>query len=299
MDSYEFLAAPNESFWYNAIPSGGYKLVEPGEGFVPAEGGRFREPKKGDDRRLLLPVGKVERGSDPFVQDDGEALFSVFARLETEKDILGFASLNGNLRGGISASPGSGLEPIAWWYDEIHRIRMLVEAKEAFESGEGMERFIHDLDEEHVLFQLPGALAREKVRKGASGGVFLRGMVQTVNEVLKGNLSPQYALDGEGKVHSVLRPRNLVTAIWLSFAWGFFKDGPRERTWERCYKSGRYFHRWKREEVGKKGKALTNLFEKKNGPHKGLFYHPKVAARERALKHYHAHKSTKKDALRT
>lgn len=355
LDEDAIIAAPNEPHFYNPVPSEGYKLVAPGHiikgdelkkflafpafplcfpGDETNTNEEFVEPEfkaisitgnqTTSDNKLLLPQGGFKKARDPFKQEGGETLFSVLGKLDSEEDILKFASEHGNLGEGKNVIDGVKdtipLVAIRQWKDEVEQIKAVMKIYDAYNDKKDLEKYINHFYSDRRCNR-PGIVHpgfTEVVLTNPDKGIELfnwseptedfrqqdyrvlvkKGIARLVNAKIDCQVTYKYFVgkdiyepNRDDEVRTFLVPQTLRAAIWLSFAWGFFKDGPKERQWERCYISGNYYNRWKRD---RNGNLTTNLRQRKRGDHKGLFYHPDENDKRRKKIEYQKKNKNKK-----
>lgn len=290
--SIEYLDPPTEGVFFNAKPERGYRLVESGTvvdgDFLPVKGSPKTKvlPREGElPGLLLLPIGRrITARNAYFVEEEEKgkgrgrkkdfpkAFFQRFAELESDEEILTFASEFGPLRPGIPLDFGKNgqieaarLESVSEWKLEASFVRAALRLIGDHDDSKDLSGYISRF-KDSVILKIHAESKGENIKIPIVVGETLkrtvyRGLVVFFNRMTKRYPStPQRILYGDS-ARSVFVPENLLAAVWLQASQAFFHDGPSKTQPRRCFVSGFYF----KEE---------DLAVREAGPHKGRLYHP-------------------------
>lgn len=286
-----FLEAPNTHYFFNAVPSEGFRLVKPGQK-IPMEWIGLplamasdvmvtarQRPERGvqSGGLLLCPVGRKETARNSYFPRGQAPIFAEFAalmdddgKIRSEKISL-FAAEFGSLEDtGVVASRADNvlLESFGFWCREVSRMRILLDAVARFEDKKTGDDLLRRRGDSVVL----GDIAVPFVASESRSDMLHRCIVAFINGRLREHSVNQQYLSTEKGIRSILEPTTLLGAMWIQVAQSFFKDGPMERLAARSYLTGDYFPR-------------RDMKVRQVGPHSGRLYHPAERNRFYSRKH--------------
>lgn len=300
MEDYQdiYLDPPRANLFFNPVPSGGFRLVKigsevsigdvqpisgdaPGWKLLVMERGKdySQEEAKKFNTLLLLPVGRIDHQINIYHEYsnlDGIPLFTQFSKLNTDEDILQFASTYGQLKDGVKADIFSGqvfLEPLQLWKNEISLVKQALTIWSSLEAREPVHQYLKP-EGDKVLFFISGKNASrtvilKSIQNEQKRETVKRGLAQFIDiKMLEYPATVAHATE-ERKVRgkrtvripyrSFIRPTSLISAIWLQISQSFFRDGEKDIIARRCFLTGDFF-------------AESAMRQRNAEPFKGQYY---------------------------
>ena len=302
MEDYQdiYRDPPRANLFFNPVPSKGFRLVKigsevsisdvqpisgdaPGWNLIAMERGKdhTQEEAKKFNTLLLMPVGKVDHLINIYHRYsnlDGIPLFTQFSKLNTDEDILQFASTYGQLKDGVKADIFSGqvfLEPLHFWKNELSLVKQSLTIWSSLDAGEPIHQYLKPhVEKDKVLFLISGDYASctvplKAIQSETKRETVKRGLAQFIDQKMYEYPATVAHATEERKIRggetviipyrSFLRPTSLISAIWLQISQSFFRDGEKDIIARRCFLTGDFF-------------AESAMRQRNAGQYKGQYY---------------------------
>ena len=316
MEDYQvYQDPPRANLFFNPVPSGGFRLVSfgdmipidevdspfpgklPGCYVVAVEEGKRYTKKFAEmlkvkpslqefNTPLLLPVGRIDHEINVYHKYsnlDGIPLFTQFSKLETDDDILRFASIFGHLKKQKKTLNVNFdnrdyfaeyvLEPLQLWKNEISLVKQALTIWSSLEAREPVHQYLKP-EGDKVLFFISGENSGKRVtlkaiQNESKTETVKRGLAQFIDQkMLEYPATVAHGVE-ERKIRggetvkipysSFIRPTSLISAIWLQISQSFFKDAEKDIIARRCFLTGDFF-------------AESAMRQRNAEPFKGQYY---------------------------
>ena len=300
MEDYQdiYQDPPRANMFFSQVPSGGFRLVKigsevsisdvqpisgdaPGWNLIAMERGKdySQEEARKLNSLLLLPVGRIDHQINIYHEYsnlDGIPLFTQFSKLNTDEDILQFASTYGQLKDGVKADIFSGqvfLEPLHFWKNEISLVKQSLTIWSSLDAGEPVHQYLKP-EGDKIFFFISGDYASctiilRAIQSESKAETVKRGLAQFIDQKMYEYPATVAHADEVRKIRdgetvrisyrSFLRPTSLISAIWLQISQSFFKDAEKDIIARRCFLTGDFF-------------AESAMRQRNAGQYKGQYY---------------------------